>query len=103
MVLFVGEILSRCSYDGGKFEVQPVFADPALAGIAYGWGQAFYGIFPGARNVIAVDPVFGAGETVFSGYVKFSIKNRQVVGPFLRLLANLPIKELTLSFFLRKG
>ena len=102
LVLFVGEILSRFSYDGGKFEVQPVFADPALAGIAYGWGQAFYGIFPGARNVIAVDPVFGAGETVFSGYVKFSIKNRQVIGPSFRLFGNLPIKELMASLFQRR-
>jgi hypothetical protein len=103
LVLFVGEILSRFSYDRGKIEVQPVFADPALAGIAYGWGQAFYGIFPRARNVIAVDPVFGAGETVYSGYVIFSIKNRQIIGPGFRLFGNLPIRKLMASLFSKKG
>ena len=103
LIFFAGEILSRFRYDGGKIEVQPVFADPALAGIAYGWGQAFYGIFPGARNVIAVDPAFGAGETVYSGYVIFSIKNRQIIGPGFRLFGNLPIRELMASLFSKKG
>jgi hypothetical protein len=102
-VIFVAGFLSRVQYDEGKLEVQPVIANPALAGMAFGWGQAFYGAFPGLKQVFNVDPAYGTSGSRVSGQLSLSIKNRQIMGLVWRLLRDLPIIELMKYRFSKRG
>lgn len=102
-LLFAARFLSRLHYDEGKLETRPVFADPALAGMVYGFGQAFYGIFPGARRMVNLVPDFGAEKSEWTGHLTLSIKNRQVVRIGYRLFCDLPIREIAKSSILRRG
>lgn len=102
-LLFAARFLSRLHYDEGKLETRPVFADPALAGMVYGFGQAFYGIFPGARRTVNLVPDFGAEKSEWTGHLTLSIKNRQVIRIGYRLFGDLPIREITKSWFLKRG
>ncbi|MFW9770302.1 MAG: hypothetical protein ACFFEM_15905, partial [Candidatus Thorarchaeota archaeon] len=102
-VIFAAEMLSRIRYDGGRLEVVPVLADPALAGMTYGWGQAVYGAFPGLRQTISVKPTYGRGKSTVSGYVTLSVRNGSVIGPLWRLLWNLPIKKIIQNRFTGRG
>ena len=101
-LLCVGRILSRVQYDEGRLDVQPVIANPALAGMAYGWGQALGGMFPGLRQVATITPAYGTGSGRISGKAVFSIKNRQIVWVVWRLVRDLPIKELVKYRFSKK-
>jgi hypothetical protein len=101
-IIFVADFLSRVQYDVGQLEVRPVTANPALAGVAFGWGQALYGIFPDLRRTINIAPTYGSEGSLVSGRVAISIKNGQVVALLWRLLRNLPIKELIKYRFSKK-
>jgi len=103
VVLFAGRILSHVRVDEAKFDLQPMIANPALAGMAYGWSQAFYGVFPSARKIVSISPDFGDGESVISGRVTFSIANRRILLSVWELLWNLPIKELVRYIFSKRG
>ncbi len=102
-LLFAARFLSRLHYDEGKLETRPVFADPALAGMLYGFGQAFYGIFPGARRTVNLVPDFGAEKSEWTGHLTLSIKNRQVIRIGYRLFGDLPIRKIVKSSILRRG
>jgi hypothetical protein len=101
-VVFIAGFLSRVQYDVGKIDVQPIIANPALAGMAYGWSRAFYGVFPCIRRILEVSPDYGTGQGHFSGNLELSIKNRQMVGLMWRLFRNLPIIELIKYRFFKK-
>lgn len=103
LFLFVVDILSRIRYDEGELTVVPVIADPAIAGMAYGWGQALYGIFPDLRRTIDVMPAYGQEKSRFSGHIALSFPNRGIVVPVWRLLRNMPIKELIRHRFSGRG
>jgi len=103
MVIFAGRILSQVRVDEARFDLRPVIANPAVAGMAYGWTRAFYGVFPSARKIVDFSPDFGAGEGVVSGRVTFSIANRRILLSVWELLWNLPIKELVRYFFSKRG
>ncbi len=103
LFLFVVDLLSRIRYDGGELRVVPVIADPAIAGMAYGWGRALYGMFPDLRHTIDVSPTYGQEKSRFSGHVALSFPNRGIVVPVWRLLRNLPIKELIRHRFSGRG
>jgi len=102
-VIFVAEALSRIRYDGGRLDVVPVIADPALAGMTYGWGEALYGAFPGLRRTIGVRPTYGRGKTAVSGHLRLSIRNGSVIGPLWRLLRNVPIIRILHYRFIGRG
>lgn len=102
-VVFLAETLSRIRYDDGRLDVVPVIADPALAGMTYGWGQALYGAFPGLQRTIGVTPAFGRGKTEVSGHLRLSIRNGSVIGPLWRLLRNLPIIKILHYRFIGRG
>lgn len=103
LFLFAVDLLSRIRYDGGELTVVPVIADPAIAGVAYGWGQALYGIFPDLRRTIDVMPTYGQEKSRFSGHIALSFPNRGIVVPVWRLLRNMPIKELIRHRFSGRG
>ncbi len=103
LFLFVVDMLSRIRYDGGELTVVPVIADPAIAGMAYGWGQAFYGVFPALRRTIDVVPTYGREKSRLSGHIALSFPNRGIVVPVWRLLRNMPIKELIRHRFSGRG
>lgn len=93
-MVFAARVLSCVVYKEANLAARPVIANPALAGMAFGWGQALYGAFPGLQTVLAVSPAFAPGQSTVSGHLTLSIKNRQVVYPTYRLLRQLPIKEI---------
>lgn len=101
-LLCFARVLARVQYDEAKLELRPVIANPALAGMAFGWGQAFGGIFPRLRESLEFNPSCGTGTGSFSGKAVFSIKNRQVVYVMWRLLRDLPIIELIKYRFFKK-
>jgi hypothetical protein len=101
--LFTADILSRIRYDSGELTVIPVIADPAIAGMAYGWGQAFYGIFPRLRRTLDVIPTYGRGKSSLSGQIALSFPNRGMIVPVWRLIRNLPIIELIRHRFSGRG
>jgi hypothetical protein len=101
-ILFVARFLSCVQYDIGKINVRPAIANPALAGMAYGWGQALNGAFPGVQRILNIAPNYGAGAGSVSGRLVLSIKNRQIVVLVWRLLRDLPIKEIIKNRFFRK-
>lgn len=103
LFLFTVDLLSRIRYDGGELTFVPVIADPALAGMAYGWGQAVYGMFPGLRRTIDVMPTYGQEKSRFSGHIALSFPNRGIVVPVWRLIRNMPIKELIRHRFSGRG
>lgn len=103
LFLFVVDILSRIRYDSGELTVIPVIADPAIAGMAYGWGQAFYGIFPQLRRSVDVIPTYGRGKSSLSGQLALSFPNRGMIVPVWRLIRNLPIIELIRHRFSGRG
>ncbi len=103
LFLFTVDILSRIRYDGGELTVVPVIADPAIAGMAYGWGQALYGIFPNLRRTIDVMPTYGHEKSRFSGHIALSFPNRGIIVPVWRLIRNMPIKELIRHRFSGRG
>lgn len=101
-LLFVARFLSFVQYDMGNINVRPAIANPALAGMAYGWGQALNGAFPGMQRVLNIAPNYGPGAGSVSGRLVLSIKNRQIVVLVWRLLSDLPIKEIIKYRFFRK-
>jgi hypothetical protein len=103
LFLFVVDMLSRVRYDGGELTAVPVIADPAIAGMAFGWGQAFYGMFPELRRTIDVIPTYGQEKSRLSGHFAVSFPNRGIIVPVWRLLRNLPIIELIRHRFSGRG
>jgi len=102
-VLFMAGILSRIKYEEGRLDLQPAMANPALAGMAYGWGQAFTGAWPGLGRVFGFTPLFGSDQGQYSGHLVLSIKNGQVMALTWRLVRNLPIKELVKYLYAKRG
>ena len=86
--------LSRIKYEDSLVIAEPVFADPALAGMSYGFSRAFYGAFPGAWNKFQFTPDFEPGNSNFEGHLDLSIKVRQVTAIGFWFLRDLPIKEI---------
>lgn len=101
--LFTGRILAAVEYEGGQFQARPVLSNPALAGMAYGWGQAFYGVFPGLRQKVEVTPAFNGGEGNWSGHLTVSIRNRKIIFLLYRLALDLPIVEIIKQKFFKRG
>ncbi len=102
MMISGARLLSRIKYEDARLQVRPVMADPALAGMAYGWGAAIYGIFPGLRETIDICPDFGAEKTHWNGHLILSIRIRQVVYVGYGLLLDLPIREL-IAYWMKRG
>lgn len=100
-LLFVGRLLARVQYNIGEIDIAPVFANPALAGMAYGWGRAFSGAFPGAARSFRVTPSFTGGTTRFSGSLTLSIASRQICYLVYRLWRDLPIQHIMKHRFFR--
>ena len=103
LVLFAGRFMAGINYDGGQFRARPVISNPALAGMAYGWGEAFYGIFPGARQTVDVTPSFQETTSNWSGHMTVSMNIRQIVYLVYRLLRDLPIYEIIKHRFFKRG
>jgi hypothetical protein len=101
-LIFVGGVLSRVQYEKGQFELEPVMANPALAGMTYGWGQALAGVWPGLGRTVRYTPQYVSGSGRVSGTVVLSVKNRHIAVETMRLLKNLPIQELVTYLFRRK-
>jgi hypothetical protein len=101
-VLFAARFLSSVQYDEGQVEVKPVIANPALAGIAFGWGQAVNGAFPGLRKFFDFAPAFGAGTGCYAGRISLSVRNWRVAALVWRLLCDLPIMEIVKYRFFKK-
>jgi len=101
--LFIGRILAAVEYEGGEFKARPVISNPALAGMAYGWGQAFYGVFPGLRQKVEVTPAFNGGEGNWSGHLTVSIRNRKIFYQLYRLALDMPIVEIIKQKFFKRG
>ncbi len=91
LFVFAAEILARFRYDGGQIRVVPMIADPAVAGMTYGWGRALYGAVPGLRGTIDIVPTYGRGRSSASGHLALSIRNGSIIGPLWRLLRKMPI------------
>jgi len=89
-----GRFFSRLKYEDSLVKASPVMADPALAGITYGFSRAFYGAFPGAWNKFQFTPGFEPGGSNFEGHLDLSIKVRQVAAIGFWFLRDLPIKEI---------
>ena len=102
-LLFVGRLLSRVQYDIGQIEFEPAPANPALAGMAYGWSSAFAGAFPGAARTVRVTPSFTGGPSRLSGSLTLSIATRQIVYLVYRLVRDLPIQKIIKHRFLKRG
>lgn len=102
LLIFVGNILSRVQYEKGQFDLQPVIANPALAGMSYGWGQALAGMWPGLGKMFRYTPQYVSGTGRVSGTLILSVKNRHIAGQTMRLLVNLPIIELVKYLIRRK-
>jgi hypothetical protein len=101
-LLFAARFLSRVQYDEGQIEVQPVIANPALAGIAFGWGQALNGAVPGLRGFFDFTPVYGTGSGRYAGRISLSVRNWRVAVLVWRLLCDLPIMEIVKYRFFKK-
>jgi len=93
-LLFIGRFLSKVEYESAQLDIQPVFANPALAGMAYGWSSAFMGAIPGLSETINFTPRFDTEKSQLSGELTLSIKNRSIIYLLYRLFRDLPIKEL---------
>ncbi|MEZ5357651.1 MAG: hypothetical protein R3F48_02390 [Candidatus Zixiibacteriota bacterium] len=102
-LLFIGRLLAAVTYDIGPIVVRPTIANPALAGMAYGWGQAFLGAMPGLRQKTVFAPNFDGSESVYEGEMTVSIKNRQFVGLLWRLIRELPIGKIVKQKFIQRG
>ncbi len=102
-VLLIGRFLVRVKFDEAGFAARPVISNPALAGMAYGWGQAFYGVFPGLRQKVNVSPAFNGGEGNWSGRLSVSIGNRQIIYILYRFVRDLPIMEIIKQKFFKRG
>jgi len=100
--LMAARVIARINYEGGKLEARPVFANPALAGMAYGWSQSLYGVFPALRETIDFVPGFVENDEYWSGYITFSIKNRQIVYVIGLFLVDLPLWKIIRHLFIRK-
>ena len=103
LILAAGRFMARINFDGSQLKTHPVMANPALAGMAYGWGQAFYGVFPGMRRTIDFAPVFDQTRGFWSGRLIVSIKNRQMVYIVYRLVRDLPIGKIIRHRFFKRG
>jgi len=101
-VVMIARLLARVKYEGGKLEARPVFANPALAGMAYGWSQSLYGMFPAFRETVDFVPEFVEGNEYWSGDITFSIKNRQIAYVMGRFLIDLPLRKIVRHFIARK-
>lgn len=89
-LLFSRRMVAAIKIERCRSVARPVFANPALAGVAYGWSQAIYGAAPSLRSAIDFIPAF-AGESSYEGEVALSIKNRVVFWNLLRLIWGLPL------------
>lgn len=103
LILFSGRMVSRVRVDEARFELRPMIANPALAGIAYGWSRAFYGVFPAVRRTVDVTPGFGDGDSVVSARLVLSVPNRIILLSIWELLRELPIKGLVKYAFSKRG
>ncbi len=101
--LFVGRLLSSVSFDIGRVVVRPKIANPALAGMAYGWGQAFLGVFPELHRRTAFAPKFDGSDGVYEGDLTVTIKNRQICYLLYLLCKNVPIWKLVKHKYLNRG
>lgn len=100
LALFCGRLLARLSFDIGAVVVRPTISNPALAGMAYGWGQAFLGAFPDLRRKTAFAPNFDGSQSVYEGEMTVSIKNRQIVALLWGLARDLPIGKIVKHKFM---
>ncbi len=101
-IIFVARFIASVQYNEGQLDLQPVIANPALAGMAFGWGKAINGVFPGMQRVFNLAPSGGTGASRVSGHLVLSIKNGRVAALVWRLLRDLPIKELIKYKFSKK-
>lgn len=101
-IIFAARLIASVQYDEGRLDLQPVIANPALAGMAFGWGRAIGGAMPGLRSVINLAPSTEPGTGRVSGHLVLSIKNGRVVVLLWRLLRDLPIKEIIRYKFSKK-
>ena len=102
LVLYAGRFLVRIKYEEAHLAARPVIADPALAGMAYGFGTALHGIFPGLRRTFDVYPDFAAEKSRWMGEIAFSIRIRQIIYISCRLIGDLPIKEI-IKYWVKRG
>jgi hypothetical protein len=102
MARFAVGLLARLRFETKSLVLQPAIPNPALAGMAYGWGQALYGMFPGWRDRVDFAPRFD-GESSYSGEIMISIKNRQVAVLLFRLLRDLPKKDIFTYMLFKRG
>lgn len=102
-LLFGARIFSRIEYEESFLRARPVIANPALAGIAYGWGKAFYGIFPEVGQTIDIAPSFNGRKGSWNGHLKLSIKIRQIVYAIYLFLRDLPINEIIKFWWRKRG
>ena len=101
--LLIGRILSGLDYDLGRVAIQPKLANPALAGMVFGWGQALAGTFAWARSSILIAPVFGNQAAGYSGELTVSIRNSKVCRALILFLRDLPIQKIVKTKYLRRG
>lgn len=101
-LLYSGRFLGSIKYDEGQLKARPVMADPALAGMAYGFGAAVYGIFPDLRQTLDVFPAFSGQKSEWTGHIVFSIRIRQIIYISCRLIGDLPIMEIV-KYWMKRG
>jgi hypothetical protein len=83
--------------------VEPVFSNPALTGMAFGWTRAVYGVVPGLADTLAVTPSFTLERTAISGRIELSIRIWQMAFATGRFLLDLPIREIVKSRKAKRG
>ncbi len=101
--LFMARVLARLRFDEHRFLWQPVMDNPAAAGMAYGAGQAVYGIFPGLAKAIDIRPGFGPGQSHWEAKLAISVANRQIFFLLCRFIWELPIKGIIKNFIHKRG
>ncbi len=102
-LLFFARMLARVRMDDYHLTAQPVVANPALAGMTFGWSQAMSGMFPGLREHVAYDPIYVTGQSSYSGSLQISIANRSIVYVVYRFIRDLPISILIKRLILKRG
>jgi len=103
IVLCTARFLVSVHYDLGRVRVRPVFANPALAGMVYGFGQAFSGAFGRIGEAISMVPDFAAEKTTWSGEIAISIGIRQIIVITCRFIMDLPIKNILKYRYFTRG
>lgn len=101
--LFVCRLISCVQYDTGQLVYKPVMANPAVAGMAFGWSRAFTGMFPGLGRSFQFTPQYVTGQSHISGRLTLSVKNRKVIYILFQLLGDLPIRQIVKHYIGRRG